>query len=219
MRKVFLGLVHYPVLNSRMETIVTSVTNMDLHDISRSALCAGLSGYYIVHPDPETQRFVQSVKNFWQTDKAMAYNPHRQQALSIIHTCDSLQTLIDTITTQEAMRPVIVTTTARSLPGQITYTYLRNLCDSTVPVLILFGTGYGLSDEIHALADHVLMPIRGVGDYNHLSVRSAVAVILDRISSDTIYGRNHGYSATSWQRPNQNRLSRISRWRYGKSPL
>ncbi len=49
------------------------------------------------------------------------------------------------------------------------------------PLLMLFGTGWGLSKEVLEMANHRLAPIRGVSDYNHLSVRSAVAIILDRL--------------------------------------
>ncbi|MGD9074482.1 MAG: RNA methyltransferase [Desulfobacteraceae bacterium] len=31
-------------------------------------------------------------------------------------------------------------------------------------------------------ADHILDPVEGVTDYNHLSVRTAAAIILDRLA-------------------------------------
>ena len=51
------------------------------------------------------------------------------------------------------------------------------------PICLLFGTGYGLVDEIMAEADYTLEPIVGPTDYNHLSVRSAASIILDRLRS------------------------------------
>ena len=51
-------------------------------------------------------------------------------------------------------------------------------------ILLLFGTGWGLTVEVLGQADMVLEPIRGVGDYNHLSVRAAAAVILDRLRAE-----------------------------------
>ncbi|PID40198.1 MAG: hypothetical protein CR984_04510 [Proteobacteria bacterium] len=51
------------------------------------------------------------------------------------------------------------------------------------PLVLAFGTAWGLADEFMAAADHVLEPLVGKGTYNHLSVRSAVAIILDRLVS------------------------------------
>ena len=51
------------------------------------------------------------------------------------------------------------------------------------PFLLLFGTGYGLSSEIIENADYMLKPIVGSEEFNHLSVRSAASIILDRLCS------------------------------------
>ncbi len=215
---VYIGLVHYPVLNKAQERVSASISNLDIHDVARAAKTYGAKSYYIIHSEPGQKKLLDTIKAFWENPE-LPYNPMRSEALEIIKQCDTIEDTINEITTQEAMRPVIVTTTARKMPEQIPFGYLRILRQSRRPVLILFGTGYGLCDEVHHLADHILEPILGDGVYNHLSVRSAVSVVLDRISSEYIYGRNHGYSAHSWQRPNQNRLSRISRRRYGEGPL
>jgi hypothetical protein len=50
------------------------------------------------------------------------------------------------------------------------------------PVLLLFGTGWGLSPEIIQSVDFMLQPIQGPTHYNHLSVRSAVAILLYELS-------------------------------------
>ena len=49
------------------------------------------------------------------------------------------------------------------------------------PYLLLLGTGWGLTEECFASADLILEPIAGNGTYNHLSVRSAAAIMLDRL--------------------------------------
>jgi hypothetical protein len=49
------------------------------------------------------------------------------------------------------------------------------------PIVLAFGTAWGLSPAFMAEADFVLEPLAGSGDYNHLSVRSAAAIILDRL--------------------------------------
>lgn len=48
--RLFLGLVHYPIKNKSGEIITTSVTNMDIHDISRSCRTFGVERYYIISP-------------------------------------------------------------------------------------------------------------------------------------------------------------------------
>ncbi|HEY6838272.1 MAG TPA: RNA methyltransferase, partial [Geobacteraceae bacterium] len=55
------------------------------------------------------------------------------------------------------------------------------VCDAEQPYLLVFGTGWGLTEELFERADLVLRPIKGPGSYNHLSVRSAAAIILDRL--------------------------------------
>ncbi len=49
------------------------------------------------------------------------------------------------------------------------------------PLMLVFGTGSGLAPEIFERGWPVLEPIRGGGDYNHLSVRAAAAIIIDRL--------------------------------------
>jgi hypothetical protein len=49
------------------------------------------------------------------------------------------------------------------------------------PFLVIFGTGWGLTETIISQADYVLEAVEGGTDYNHLSVRSAAAIILDRL--------------------------------------
>ncbi len=218
MNALYIALAHHPVLNKAGETVTTSISNLDIHDIARAAETYGVKAYYIVHADPRQQELLQTIRKFWQ-EPGLTYNPQRSRALARIRHSETIDMMINEITTQEEKRPLIVTTTARRLRDQISFGYLKTLTLNNRPVLLIFGTGHGLCDEVHQAADHVLEPVSGPGDYNHLSVRSAVSVILDRISSEYIYGRNHGYSAHSWQRPNQNRLSRISPRRHGEGPL
>jgi hypothetical protein len=186
MSSVYLGLVHYPVLNKHNEIVQTSVTNLDIHDIARSASTFGLAGYFIITPDVSQQEYINKVIGFWQTETGQSYNPDRSRALSIITITDSIASSIAMITTQEGMQPIVITTTARKMNTQISGLEVSNLCRENQPVLLLFGTGHGLTDSVHSEADYILQPIEGMGDYNHLSVRSAVAIVLDRITSRCI---------------------------------
>ncbi len=185
MSALYIALVHHPVLNKAEKVVTTSISNLDIHDIARAAMTYGVKAYYIVHAEPGQKALLESIRSFWQNED-LPYNPMRSQALKKIRQSDSIETTINDITNQEAMRPIIVTTTARTLHDQISYRYLKLLTQKEKPVLIIFGTGYGLCDEVHQAADHILAPIEGVEGYNHLSVRSAVSVVLDRISSEYI---------------------------------
>ena len=57
----------------------------------------------------------------------------------------------------------------------------KQIFEDDKPYLLLFGTGWGLTDEVMAMSDYILEPIRANSKYNHLSVRAAVAIILDRL--------------------------------------
>jgi hypothetical protein len=186
MNSLYVGLVHYPVFNKNGETIQTSVTNLDIHDIARSALTFGVKTFYVLTPDTTQKDFVHQVIRFWQSDSGQTYNRNRSAALSTIQITDSVESAIQLITMQEEMQPLVISTTARSLENQITFEKVRDFLNQKRPVLLLFGTGYGLTETIHQDADFVLQPVKGIGDYNHLSVRSAVAIVLDRITSRCI---------------------------------
>ncbi|HHZ15637.1 MAG TPA: RNA methyltransferase [Candidatus Cloacimonetes bacterium] len=183
MASLHIALIHYPVLNKAAEQICSSLTNLDIHDIARLSLFYGVTNYWIVHPQPEQQKLLSTILDFWNNSRDLPYNPSRSEALGLIKHTRNFDSLIDDITTQEATRPTIISTTARTMPKQISFNKLKTLHQSPRPLLLVFGTAYGLDDEIHSRADHILAPLTGAGDYNHLSVRSAVAVILDRITS------------------------------------
>lgn len=190
MTSLYLGLVHFPVWNKNHESIQTSVTNLDIHDIARSAATFGVRQYFIITPDPTQVEYVSQVIRFWQSESGQTYNADRGKAISIIQITDSISSSIKQITMQEGKRPIVISTTARALDDQISYDKLGILSNENQPLLILFGTGYGLTDEVHAGADYFLEPICGSGEYNHLSVRSAVAIVLDRLTSAVYKGRN-----------------------------
>jgi tRNA (guanine37-N1)-methyltransferase len=103
---------------------------------------------------------------------------HRGHALAPIRVHESIDAALTAIGT-----PLVVATSARGKGRHIGHRDLLRLL-ATIPerkVALLFGTGHGLADPVIAAADHVLEPIEGQSDWNHLSVRSAAAVILDRL--------------------------------------
>ena len=45
---IYVGLVHYPVYNRNEEVVATSVTNFDIHDISRTCRTYDIKKYFII---------------------------------------------------------------------------------------------------------------------------------------------------------------------------
>ena len=184
MSRVYCALVHHPVRDRAGQTVTTAVTNLDVHDIARSARTYGLARYYVVSPIEVQHVLVQRIIDHWTTGAGRKRIPERHEALSLCQSALDLQLVIDDVTTREGKRPRIVATAARStLPREVTtFAGLRGLLrESDEAFLILFGTGHGLADSILETADVLLEPIVGAGDYNHLSVRAAAAIVLDRL--------------------------------------
>lgn len=181
--KPYLALVHYPVVNKKNEVIASAITNLDIHDIARAAATYGVGGYYLVTPLVDQQQLAHDIIRHWTEGWGATYNTKRRQAFGTIQVADTLQAVIDRIATSEGVRPRVVVTSARSTPQSVAYDDFKSRLrdDPATPNLLVFGTAWGLGAEIIAGADLVLDPIVGVGDYNHLSVRSAVAIVLDRL--------------------------------------
>jgi len=181
---IYLALIHYPVINKFGDVITTSITNLDIHDISRSCLTFEVKNFFIVTPLSSQKEMISRIREFWQTDAANNYNSFRSQALGIVKHADTFNDVIKYIQKQESNDPVVVGTTAIERNDQINYgDFCKNYLAGSTPVLLLFGTGNGLAQSILSECDLILKPVKGSGQYNHLSVRSAAAIILDRLSS------------------------------------
>jgi hypothetical protein len=179
---IYLALVHYPVKNKNGQTIVSAVTNLDLHDIARAAKTYGISAYYLVTPLEDQKELVEKIVSHWTQGFGRTYNPKRFEALSLIQIKDSLQQVIEEIAIKHGMAVKVVATCAADTPQSVGFDKFRQmLAQNNGCYLIVFGTAWGLTDEFLQSADFVLKPIKGNTEYNHLSVRSAASIILDRI--------------------------------------
>lgn len=182
---LYIGLVHYPIYNKNNEVITTAITNYDVHDIARAARTYDVSAYYIIHNIPEQRSLVEKIMNHWKEGFGSQYNKDRQDAFSHVVLENSIRNAIQDVEVREGERPIVVTTDARTYPNTVTYTKMRHhLTEESRPILILFGTGYGMTKETMAEFDYILEPIYGHSEYNHLSVRSAVSIILDRLRGE-----------------------------------
>lgn len=179
---VYIGLVHYPVYNKRRETIVAAITMINLHDLARLAKTYELGGYFVINPLEDQHELVKRFSNHWLKGYGGVYNPRRKEPLRLIHTVSSLDEAIKNIGSHWGKYPKLFGTTARVYKNALGYREAHALISQKeTPSLILFGTAWGLADELINELDYVLKPIMGLGGYNHLSVRTAAAIVLDRI--------------------------------------
>jgi len=181
---LYVALIHYPVVNKRGELIASAVTNLDLHDIARTSKTYGVQTFYVVTPLEDQKLLVEKIISHWITGVGAAYNPIRKEALEIIQIKNSLEDVIALFPCSDngTGKPKIVVTSARKYPQSINYAGFRDILkEDESPFILCFGTAWGLSEDFIAGADYVLEPIQGESDYNHLPVRAAAAVILDRL--------------------------------------
>lgn len=185
MANLYLGLVHYPIYNKNMQVIATAVTNFDIHDISRTARTYDVKKYFLIHPLQVQAEIINKITDYWQNGYGKTYNPDRGNALERVAHTTSIAAAIQAITLLEGQAPATITTDARTYPNTVTYDFVRDLLQTgDKPILLLFGTGYGMEQETMNGFDYVLEPIYGPSDYNHLCVRSAAAIILDRLAGE-----------------------------------
>jgi hypothetical protein len=181
----YIGLVHGPIKSKDGSEITTSVTNLDIHDISRTARTFGFKKYFLITPIKNQQMMVKKILGFWESDSGLIYNPDRKNALSEAQVIDSIDDVIKMITEIEGKKPCVVVTGANfeKDDGDEKKLIQKISVDGT-PMLLLFGTGWGLTAPVVEQADFRLGPIWGIADdgYNHLSVRSAVAIYCDRLA-------------------------------------
>ncbi len=182
-RGLWIALVHHPVVDRQGKVVATSVTNLDVHDIARSARTYGLAGVAIVTPIDAQRRIVERIVEYWNEPAHAARSPGRLEALSLVRAVPDVQHAMALAAKDPGGHLVTIGTTSRRGPVRLGFDRLR--CDlwrePGRPRLLVLGTGWGLDPALLSTFDHVLEPIRGSTGYNHLSVRSAGAVMLDRL--------------------------------------
>lgn len=182
--EVSLALLHHPVTDKNQSLITSSITNLDLHDIARSARTYGAHRFYVAHPIKLMRKLAGKICDHWEHGYGAQYNPNRSDALETLSIVTDLDDVFLDMRERTKEMPVMVTTSARPGTKRLSFSTLRAILQTTSkPHLLVFGTGWGLAEQVLDRADYHLDPIYGPGDYNHLSVRSAVAIILDRLLS------------------------------------
>jgi len=183
MRRLAVALLHYPVLDREGLAVTTAITNLDLHDMARSARTYGLEDFFVAHPVAAQRKLAERIKAHWVDGSGKARIPDRAEALSLVRVVPLLEDVYRELGGREAIE--IWTTAAAPRAGAVTSfpDARKRLEEEGPPVLLVFGTGWGLTADLCASAELRLEPIRARQDtgYNHLSVRAACAIALDRL--------------------------------------
>lgn len=174
------ALLHAPVLDRRGDKVTSAVTNLDLHDIARSARTFGLGRFYVVTPLDEQQRLVARLLAHWLEGHGAGYNPKRKQALELIRVCATVDDALADWRREQDSEPLPVLTGA-GRQGALSFADLRNKVKQQ-PAMLMLGTGWGIAPELFDRGWPVLSSIQGAEEYNHLPVRAAAAIMFDRLS-------------------------------------
>jgi hypothetical protein len=179
MGNVSLAIIHHPVLDKQGDIVSTSITNLELHDVARSCMTFGVDMCYIVTPLEKQRAIADQLIDHWKTGYGRTYNTDRAEALERM---SLKRSVVEVVAEFPEAKPVIIGTSSRRRPGSIGFGELRKwVASDERPFLLLFGTGWGLPPEITDGCERMLVPIRGKGAYNHLSLRVAIGIVLDRL--------------------------------------
>jgi len=196
--KLYIGLVHYPIVSKDGRITQTSVTNLDVHDIARTARTYDLSGYYLIAPAENQLGLLKKIIGHWSEGFGLEYNSDRSEALSLIRISPSISDAVSQIGRETGREVRTVVTDAKiheNNSRNISCISLQNMLKlNDLSFILLFGTGWGLANAAIEKADHILEPIRPLTEhgYNHLSVRAAAAIITDRIVGENSFGPKSG---------------------------
>jgi len=159
---------------------------MDVHDIARSARTYGVARYFVVTPLPSQREIAWRIRGFWTEGERVAEASRRGEAMEYVVVAEDLEETLAWIEEAEGTRPLLVATSARATEkAEIPFGELRRrLRTDPGPVYILLGTGWGMTDELIEACDAILPPVMKDSGFNHLSVRAAAAIMLDRIAGD-----------------------------------
>jgi tRNA (guanine37-N1)-methyltransferase len=183
--RLYIGLLHYPVYNKNRQRIASAITTVDLHDLSRLARTYGVKRVFVINPLEDQQRLAERILRHWVSGFGAAYNRNRKEAIELIGISPTLEASKEEIMELEGEAPLLMVTDAskRVEKTSLTFSEAADIIVSDRVIFLIFGTAWGLDEEMMQQADYILNPIEAEGKngYNHLSVRTAAAIILDRL--------------------------------------
>ncbi len=178
---LYVALIHFPVRNKKGEPIGSALTTIDLHDIARASITFGVRGFFVVTPYKDQAALARQVIEHWTRGVGGKLNPFRKKALELIRVTSTFEDAVKEIKTERKKSVVKIATSAKKTDGSIKTREFKKMLDNNNSHLLIFGTAWGLSEGLISDCDFTLNPITGSSEYNHLSVRSAVSIYLDRI--------------------------------------
>lgn len=110
----------------------------------------------------------------WLIGYGSGYNPIRKRAFEIVRLVKDIEDI------KRQTGAYMVGTSATKLQGSLSWTEARRLA-SERDLCLLFGTGWGIAPGMLGGLDAVIEPIEAGTGFNHLSVRSAASIAIDRI--------------------------------------
>lgn len=175
-------LLHDEMVDKHAAPITAALTLIDVHDLARSSKTYGVRTLFIAHPSPTVRSLARTVKSHWEDGYGATYNPNRKDALGVSSIVSDLDEAIAQIDQRDGKLPTLIATSARAGADRIKSDALRaQMQANDDPYLLMLGTGWGMSAQLMSRAQLLLEPLVGPTDYNHLSVRSACAIMLDRL--------------------------------------
>ena len=181
MADVFMALAHHPVYNKNREVIASALTTIDMHDLARLSATYAVKGFYVVTPLEDQQRLAEKMLDHWCRGWGSEYNQNRADALALVRLAGDLEQAREDISSRCGQPPLVVGTSAVKGPKLTSFAEVRKSIQGHRPVLVVFGTAWGLTEEALATFDISLEPVNGPTKYNHLSVRSAAGIVMDRL--------------------------------------
>ena len=178
---LYVALIHSPVVNRNGKAIGSALTTIDLHDIARASMTFGVKKFYVVTPFEDQQTLTHKIIEHWTDGVGGEINPDRKAALELIRVASTFEDACTDIANEHDKQLVTIGTSAKEHGKSASIVELKEELNKENPYIIAFGTAWGLAEEFIENCDMILEPIKGSGEFNHLSVRSAVSIYLDRI--------------------------------------
>ncbi|RMH68497.1 MAG: RNA methyltransferase [Gemmatimonadetes bacterium] len=178
LKPLYLALMHYPAVNRHGDIITATVEYFDFFDMSRVSLTYPLQAFYIVNPLASQREFA---RHLLRHGSAREQDVKRNRVFSKTRVAAGVPEIIHEVVAERGKTPLIIATSAKRYPQTITFAEVTHLLESHQPVVLLFGKAWGMPPEFVQQADYVLEPVDTGTGYNHLSVRSAVSIIVDRL--------------------------------------
>jgi len=167
------------VVNRNSEVIASAITNLDLHDLARLSRTYNMPGCYIVTPLKDQQTLAKRLIAHWCDGVGKELHPTRCEALRCLRWWMTLPRS-GRYSREWGEEPTVWATTASRQTAALPYREARRQLSESGPKLILLVLP-GIAPSLLEGIDAVLETIRWEGPYNHLSVRCAAAILVDRL--------------------------------------